>query len=292
MPKNSSPSSRTGPRIGAHVPTSGGMAKRSIAYAQMIQAEAIQVFASNPRGWAMPEANREADESFRMKAAELDIATYVHAPFLINLGSPTPSTYENSLASTKYSLSRGKDIGALGVVIHTGSAVDVNHVANAWKQIHDGMMPILESLTDDSPNLLLEPTAGQGQSLVKRLEDLSNYLEALEFHPKVGICLDTCHVFAAGHDIKVKGGMTETLDLLVSIAGVERVQLIHANDSMDVCGALKDRHQNIGVGEIGLDPFKELIAHPVIANVPLILETPGQETEHAREVALLKKFRR
>ena len=279
------------PRIGAHVPTSGGMAKRSIAYAQSIGAEAIQIFASNPRGWAMPEPNRIADEEFRTKAVELDIATYVHAPYLINLGSPTEATYHNSLASTAYSLQRGADIGALGVVIHTGSAVDVNHVANAWKQIHDGMMPILEALDDDSPTLLLEPTAGQGQSLVKRLEDLTYYLDALQYHPKVGICLDTCHVFAAGHDIKAKGGMTEMLDLLISIAGIERIQLIHANDSMDVCGALKDRHQNIGAGEIGVDPFKELLAHPAVVSAPLILETPGQEPEHTREVALLKKLR-
>jgi deoxyribonuclease-4 len=279
------------PRIGAHVPTSGGMAKRSIAYAQAINAEAIQVFASNPRGWAMPEANREADDAFRARASEINIVTYVHAPYLINLGSPTVATYENSLASTQYSLQRGRDIGALGVVIHTGSAVDASHVANAWKQIHDGMMPILEALPEESPTLLLEPTAGQGQSLVKRLEDLVHYLDAFEHHPKVGICLDTCHVFAAGHDIKKKGGMTETLDLLVSIAGAERLQLIHANDSMDVCGALKDRHQNIGDGEIGVDPFKELLAHPAVAHAPLILETPGQEPEHNKEVALLKKFR-
>jgi len=283
--------SATRPRIGAHVPTSGGMAKRSIAYALDVKAEAIQVFASNPRGWAMPEANFEADEAFRTKAAELDIATYVHAPFLINLGSPTVGTYENSLASTAYSLKRGAEIGALGVVIHTGSAVDVNHVAQAWKQIHEGMMPVLNSLGDDAPTLLLEPTAGQGQSLVKKLDDLTKYLEALEFHPKVGICLDTCHVFAAGHDISIKGGMTETLDLLVSIAGAERIQLIHANDSKDVCGALKDRHENIGDGKIGVDPFKELLAHPAVANAPLILETPGQELEHGKEVALLKKIR-
>ena len=283
--------SATRPRIGAHVPTSGGMAKRSIAYAVEVKAEAIQVFASNPRGWAMPDGNPDADAAFASKAAELDIATYVHAPFLINLGSPTVATYENSLASTAYSLRRGKEIGALGVVIHTGSAVDVNHVANAWKQIHEGMMPILNALPDDSPTLLLEPTAGQGQSLVKRLEDLTNYLEALEYHPKVGICLDTCHVFAAGHDIAKKGGMKQTLDLLVSIAGAERIQLIHANDSMDVCGALKDRHENLGEGKIGIDPFKELLAHPAVANAPLILETPGDETEHGAEVALLKELR-
>lgn len=279
------------PRIGAHVPTTGGMAKRSIDYAKTISAEAIQVFASNPRGWAMPESNPMADDAFKAQALELDIATYVHAPFLINLGSPTVGTYENSLASTAYSLKRGKEIAALGVVIHTGSAVDVNHVKQAWKQIHEGMMPILHALPDDSPTLLLEPTAGQGQSLVKKLDDLVNYLEALEYHPKVGICLDTCHVFAAGHDIAKKGGMKQTLDLLVSIAGAERIQLIHANDSMDVCGALKDRHENLGEGKIGIAPFKELLAHPAIANAPLILETPGNETEHGAEVALLKELR-
>ena len=136
------------PRLGAHVPTSGGMAKRSIEYAETIKAEAIQVFTSNPRGWAMPEPNSEADRAFVEKAAALDIETYVHAPFLINLGSPTEGTYKNSLASTAYSLRRGREINALGVVIHTGSAVDEGHVKQAWKQIHDGMMPILEKLDE------------------------------------------------------------------------------------------------------------------------------------------------
>ncbi|MEY3168783.1 MAG: hypothetical protein RL421_26 [Actinomycetota bacterium] len=267
------------------------MAKRSIEYAEAIKAEAIQVFASNPRGWAMPEANKDADLAFVEKARALDIETYVHAPFLINLGSPTEGTYKNSLASTEYSLRRGREISALGVVIHTGSAVDEGHVKQAWKQIHDGMMPILEKLTDEDPWLLLEPTAGQGQSLVKKLDDLKNYFDALEWHPKVGVCLDTCHVFAAGHDIKSKGGMTKTIDLLVEVAGAERIQLIHANDSMDVLGSLKDRHQNLGDGEIGVKPFEELIAHPAIANAPLILETPGEEPEHGREVALLRKMR-
>ena len=279
------------PRIGAHVPTSGGMAKRSIDYAETIAAEAIQVFTSNPRGWAMPETNHEADALFREKAEALDLETYVHAPFLINLGSPTEDTYKNSLASTAYSLKRGQEIGALGVVVHTGSAVKEENVANAWKQIKKGVMPILESLDNEAPFLLLEPTAGQGQSLVKKLDDIIKYFDALAWHPKVGVCLDTCHVFAAGHDIKSKGGMTKTIDLLVDIAGAERIQLIHANDSMDVLGSLKDRHQNLGDGEIGVKPFEELIAHPAVANAPLILETPGEEPEHGKEVALLRKMR-
>ena len=97
--------------------------------------------------------------------------------------------------------------------------------------------------------------------------------------------------FAAGHDIKSAGGMKKTIDLLVEIVGIERIQLIHANDSMDVLGSLKDRHQNLGKGEIGKGPFEELLAHPAIANAPLILETPGEEPEHGSEVALLKKMR-
>jgi deoxyribonuclease-4 len=279
------------PRLGAHTPTSGGMAKRSIAYAQEVRAEAIQVFASNPRGWAMPDANVEADTLFRDKALELDIETYVHAPFLINLGSPTVATYENSVASTAYSLRRAREIGSKGVVVHTGSAVDVDYVDKAWKQIKKGVMPVLNKLKDEDPWLLLEPTAGQGQSLVKKLDDLLYYFEALEWHPKVGVCLDTCHVFAAGHDIAKKGGMTETLDLLVKLIGIERIKLIHTNDSMDVCGALKDRHQNLGDGEIGLKAFEELLAHPVAQNAPLILETPGMEEKHGEEIALLSKMR-
>jgi deoxyribonuclease-4 len=279
------------PRLGAHTPTSGGMAKRSIAYAEEVRAEAIQVFASNPRGWAMPDANVEADTLFRDKALELDIETYVHAPFLINLGSPTVATYENSVASTAYSLRRAREIGSKGVVVHTGSAVDVDYVDKAWKQIKKGMMPVLNKLKDEDPWLLLEPTAGQGQSLVKKLDDLLYYFEALEWHPKVGVCLDTCHVFAAGHDIAKKGGMTETLDLLVKLVGIDRIKLIHTNDSMDVCGALKDRHQNLGDGEIGLKAFEELLAHPVAQNAPLILETPGMEEKHGEEIALLSKMR-
>jgi deoxyribonuclease-4 len=277
-------------RIGAHVPASGGLAKRALGYAETIGAEAIQVFVSNPRGWATPEGDLTADLKFRELAAERDISTWVHAPFLINLGSPTEATYINSLAATSYALKRSGEIGAHGAVIHTGSAVNASHVEKAWKQIHDGMMPILDALGDDAPYLLLEPTAGQGQSLCRTLEDLTHYLEALEYHPKVGICLDTCHVFAAGYDLAAEGGVKSTLDLLVEVVG-DRLKLIHANDSMDICGSLKDRHANLGEGHIGSAPFQDLLSHGATAGVPFILETPGNEPEHGREVALLKELR-
>jgi deoxyribonuclease-4 len=278
-------------RIGAHVPTSGGLVKRALGYAQTIGAETIQIFASNPRGWAMPDGNPAADKEFRDKAEAMDIATYIHAPFLINLGSPTEATYENSLASTEYSLKRSRELGARGTVIHTGSAVKEEFVAQAWKQIHDGMMPILEKLTSDDPFLLLEPTAGQGQSLVRRLDELIKYFDALEHHPQVGICIDTCHVFAAGHDITTGKGIDEMLGALTAVVPSDRIKLVHANDSMDVCGSLKDRHQSIGEGHIGQRPFQLLMAHPAMSGVPFILETPGEEPEHGNEVKILKKLR-
>lgn len=278
-------------RIGAHVPTSGGLVKRALGYAQTISAETIQIFASNPRGWAMPEGNPAADNEFKERAAALDITTYVHAPFLINLGSPTEATYENSLASTEYSLKRSRELGALGAVIHTGSAVKEEFVDQAWQQIHDGVLPILNQLKDDDPFLLLEPTAGQGQSLVRKLEELIKYFDALEHHPKLGICIDTCHVFAAGHDITSTNGVAEMLGALTKVIPSDRIKLVHANDSMDVCGALKDRHQSIGAGHIGEKPFQVLMAHPAMAGVPFILETPGEEPEHGKEVKILKKLR-
>lgn len=283
--------SATKNRIGAHVPTSGGLVKRALGYAQTIEAETIQIFASNPRGWAMPEPNATADKEFRNQAEAMDITTYVHAPFLINLGSPTEATYENSLASTEYALKRSRELGALGAVIHTGSAVKEEFVDQAWKQIHDGVLPILERLKADDPFLLLEPTAGQGQSLVRRLEELVKYFDALEHHPKVGICIDTCHVFAAGHDITTKSGVDEMLGALTAVIPSDRIKLVHANDSMDICGALKDRHQSIGAGHIGEKPFQTLMKHPSMNGVPFVLETPGEEPEHGREVKILKKLR-
>lgn len=260
-------------------------------YAEEIAAEAIQVFVSNPRGWAKSAGDPIADEKFRSQAADRDLLTYVHSPFLINLGSPNPVTYANSLGAVEYGLQRTAAIGALGLVVHTGSAVDAAHVDTAWQQIHDGVLPLLETLPSDAPALLLEPTAGQGQSLCRRLEDLERYFQALEWHPKVGVCLDTCHVFAAGYDISTSEGMAQAIDLLVEVVGAERLQLIHANDSMDICGSLKDRHQSIGAGHIGAEPFRALMAHPAVAGIPLILETPGNEPEHGSEIALLSSMR-
>ncbi|MFF5722220.1 deoxyribonuclease IV [[Kitasatospora] papulosa] len=278
--------------IGGHVPVAGGLAKVGLGYARELEAEAVQVFVANPRGWATPPGNPAQDELFRSECAADAVPAYVHAPYLINFGSHTEATVERSVLSLRHSLRRAREIGALGVVVHTGSATGGRPREEALAQVRTHMLPLLEELThDDDPFLLLESTAGQGSSLCSRTWDFGPYFEALDSHPKLGICLDTCHIYAAGHDLTGPAGMRQTLDLLVGTVGEGRLKLIHANDSKDVVGAHKDRHENIGAGHIGAGPFRELFRHPVTEGVPLIIETPGGKDCHAADVARLKELR-
>ncbi|MGW6362477.1 deoxyribonuclease IV [Streptomyces sp. NBC_00009] len=279
--------------VGGHVPVAGGLASVGLSYARELGAETVQVFVANPRGWATPPGNPKQDEAFRAACAAEDIPAYVHAPYLINFGSHTEATVEKSVESLRHSLRRAREIGALGVVVHTGSATGGREREVALAQVRERMLPLLDELThDDDPYLLLESTAGQGSSLCSRTWDFGPYFDALDAHPKLGVCLDTCHIFAAGHDLTGPAGMNQTLDLLVDTVGEGRLKLIHANDSKDVAGAHKDRHENIGSGHIGAEPFRALMAHPATENVPLIIETPGGKVGHATDVARLKELRK
>lgn len=274
------------------MPVAGGLASVGLAYAREMGAEAVQVFVANPRGWATPTGNPAQDELFRAQCAAESIPVYVHAPYLINFGSHTAATVEKSVESLRHSLRRGREIGALGVVVHTGSATGGRPREEAYAQVREYMLPLLDELThEDDPFLLLESTAGQGSSLCSRTWDFGPYFEALDHHEKLGICLDTCHVFAAGHDLAEPGGTKQTLDLLVDTVGAGRLKLIHANDSKEGVGAHKDRHANIGRGHIGREAFAELLSHPETDGVPLIIETPGGKEGHAADVALLKELR-
>ncbi|MFF8829033.1 deoxyribonuclease IV [Streptomyces sp. NPDC015131] len=278
--------------VGSHVPVAGGLARTGLPYARDIGAETVQVFVANPRGWATPAGNPAQDELFREQCAASGTPVYVHAPYLINFGSHSAATVEFSVASLRHSLRRAREIGALGVVVHTGSATGGRPRAEALAQVRTHMLPLLDELThEDDPYLLLESTAGQGASLCSRTWDFGPYFEALDAHPKLGICLDTCHIFAAGHDLTGEHGVRQTLDLLVGTVGEGRLKLIHANDSMDVVGAHKDRHANIGAGHIGEDAFRELMRHPATEGVPLVIETPGGKEGHAADIERLKKLR-
>jgi deoxyribonuclease-4 len=282
--------------VGTHVTVGKGLVAGAFARARELGCEAFQVFVGNPRGWALSAGDPREDIRFRDACAEAGMRTFIHAPYLVNLGSPTPATYERSVASVAHNLRRAAEIGAEGVVVHTGSFVDPSDSTErydaALRQVREGLLPVLEAVADaDAPWLLLEPTAGQGRSLCAGVEDLAPYLDALDHHPTAGICLDTCHVFAAGAPLDEPGGAAATLDRIVEIGGPGRLRLVHANDSMDVRGAFKDRHQNLGEGHIGVEAFRELLAHPATAGVPFVLETPGSRDPGNADLALLKELR-
>lgn len=277
--------------IGAHVPVAGGLAA-GLRYARAAGAEAIQVFVSNPRGWALAADDPGQDAVFAEHAAGVPV--FVHASYLVNLGSPGELTAQRSAESLRHSLRRGARIGARGVVVHAGSAVIPRargaDMEAALKQVREKLMPLLDEVADRGPDVLLEPMAGQGGGLVATVDDFAAYLDALDWHPRACVCLDTCHAYAAGHDLAAPAGVDRTLAALVNAAGPGRLKLVHANDSKDPCGSRRDRHENIGAGHIGAEPFRDLLHHPVTAGVPFVVETPGRINAHARDIALLKKL--
>jgi deoxyribonuclease-4 len=288
------------PLIGSHATVTGGVATGGLAYAAEVGAEVIQVFVSNPRGWAAGPG--DASEDARLREAEVPV--FIHATYMINLGSGNPEVAAKSADAVAHALRRGGDIGARGVVVHTGSAAgwaagdagDGDARERALRQTGEIVLPLLDKLGDDDPDLLFEPMAGQGQMLCAHAGDLASYLSAVEYHPKAGVCLDTCHLFAAGHDLTADGGVTAMLAELDTAAGgagagpgsggVSRVKLVHANDSLLGCGSRRDRHEAIGAGAIGPAPFGELLA--ALPEVPFVVETPGGKPGHARDIATLK----
>jgi deoxyribonuclease-4 len=287
---------RSAPPIGAHIQIRGGLAKGGLAYTDAVGARAVQVFVGNPRGWKLTAGDPKQDALFIEGCSERGVPSFIHTPFLVNVGSPTEATVDQSIASIVHNLARGAQLGCAGVVVHAGSAVGEDRYEAALRQLHERLLPVLEGLPDDGPRLLIEPTAGGGKSLAATVEDLGPYLAALEDHPLVGVCFDTCHAWAAGHDLAVPGGMTATLDVLEATVGPGRLGLVHANDSLDECGSKRDRHTTIGEGSIGTAPFAELLAHPSTSGVPVVVETPSEldgspSAGHKRDIDLLCSLR-
>ena len=276
--------------VGAHVPVGGGLLK-GLAYADEIGAQAVQVFVSNPRGWAPSAGDPAADEAFSGRCADSGRPSFVHAPYLVNFGSPTEATLRKSVDAVTHALRRAAAIGAQGVVVHAGSAVAGAHRDLAMGQLRTHLLPVLDALAPDGPKLLVEPTAGGGQALCATVQELAPWFEQLDGHEMLGVCLDTCHAFAAGHDLAAPGGMKKTLDALVKAVGRGRLKLVHANDSKDPVGSGRDRHESIGAGHIGKDPFAELFRHPAMRGVPLVVETPGDAAGHRQDVELLTALR-
>ena len=284
-----------GSPIGAHIQIRGGLATGGLRYADAVGAGAVQVFVGNPRGWRLTAGDPAEDARFAGGCTERGVPSFIHTPFLVNVGSPTEATVAQSITSIAHNLARGAALGCRGVVVHAGSAVGEDRYDAALRQLRDRLLPVLDRLPDDGPRLLIEPTAGGGKALAATVEDLGPYFAALEDHPLLGVCFDTCHAWAAGHDLAAPGGMTATLDALTATVGPGRLGLVHANDSLDACGSKRDRHTTIGAGSIGLEPFAELLAHPSMTGVPVVVETPSEldgspSAGHARDIAVLRSL--
>jgi deoxyribonuclease IV len=296
------------PLIGSHATVTGGLATGGLSYAADVGAEVIQLFVSSPRGWATGQGDAAEDTRLR----ESGMPVFVHATYLVNLGSGNPEVAAKSADAVAHALRRGAEIGARGVVVHAGSALgwpaaesgepgeQARAREQALRQVGELTLPLLDKLGEDDPDLLFEPMAGQGQMLCARAGEAAGYLSAVEHHPKAGLCLDTCHLFAAGHDLTAPGGVAAMLGELGMAAGTAAgtvpgeqarppVRLVHANDSLLGFGSKRDRHEAIGAGQIGTGPFRELLA--ALPDVPFVVETPGGKAGHARDIATLKGLR-
>lgn len=270
--------------MGAHISVAGGLLT-ALPRAAAVGAEALQIFVANPRGWAPPAPDPDGDAAFREQCT---LPVFVHAPYLINFGSPSPETLTRSVDALRFSLRRGRDVGARGVVVHAGSAVLGNRWEDAMIQVREQVLPLLDDVAD-GPRLLVEPTAGGGGALASDADSLGAYLDALDRDERVGVCLDTCHMHAAGHDLSTTATFARALRAYGSAIGRGRLGLVHVNDSRDPVGSKRDRHASIGAGTIGRDAFAALFSTPVSRRVPMVVETA--DTEHAADIAVLVALR-
>jgi deoxyribonuclease-4 len=273
--------------IGAHVPVASGLVRGGLAHAQAVGAEVVQIFLGNPRGWAPSRADEAADAAFTAACAQAGIPVFVHAPYLINLGSPSPPTVDRSTGALVHTLRRAADIRAQAVVVHAGSAVSAGRRAAAMAGVRAGILGALDQVPGAVP-LLIEPTAGGGAALAATLPSLGAYLDQLGRDERIGVCLDTCHLHASGHDLSTPTRMSRVMAAAVRVVAPLRIGLIHANDSRDACGSSRDRHASPGHGTIGAAAFRGLFTGAV-RGVPLVVETV--DAAHAHDVATLKAWR-
>jgi deoxyribonuclease IV len=273
-------------RVGAHVPVAGGLG-RALAHARASGCEAFQVFVSNPRAWAPPVTDPRGDERFRAATADAGLGpVFVHAPYLVNFASTSDQTWARSRSLVAATMARGAAIGAAGVVVHAGYEMGGGR-ARGLARTREAVLPLLDG---DGPDLLLEMTASGKGSMAARFEEAAEQLAACDDHPRLAVCLDTCHAHAAGYDLTTPAAATAVLDELVRTVG-DRVPLLHLNDTRDPLGARRDRHWRVGEGEIGDAAFAAVLAHPRLAGAAAVIETPGELPEHTSDVARLKRLR-
>ena len=277
-------------KIGAHVSTSGGISKAP-ARGREIGCEAIQIFGSSPQGWAFKAVPDPEVESFRQGAADSGIeAVFLHAIYLVNLGTSNTANLTKGIDSLINYMTLASRIGATAVIFHPGSHGGAGY-ESVLPQTVDAIKSVLEA-SPEGPYLAVENMAGMGQHIGARFEELGGILEAVN-SPRLKVCLDTQHSFAAGYDLTTGEGIEDMLAKLDDGPGSANVVAIHANDSKRPCGSGVDRHDNIGDGFIGEDGFAVFMGHPAFRDVPFLLEVPGFEGKgpDQQNMDILKRIR-
>lgn len=260
----------------------GGGLPRAVDRAEASRCEALQIFTKSAGQWRARPLPAEEIALFRQRVAETGIRPVVaHNSYLINVATSQPALRAQSIAALREELDRAHALGLDGLVMHPGSYTSGSE-ADGLRLIAEALAQLLDERPDVKTKILLEHTAGQGTNLGHRFEHLADIIDRLGGTSRVGVCIDTCHLLAAGYDICSEDGYRRTFEEFDRIVGIRRIHAFHLNDSKKPCGSRVDRHEHIGKGCLGLEPFRMLLNDPRFANHPMLLETPKLETPESK----------
>jgi len=264
----------SGPRLGAHMSIAGGMPK-AIERAVAVEATALQVFVKSSNQWAARPLPRDEIDSYRAaaKAAGVESHTLAHASYLINLASPDPILWEKSVTALRVELDRCEALGIPWLVVHPGSHVGSGTEAGMGKVGQALARALAPKASPGATGVLLEITAGQGNTLGSRFEELAEMMRLADGRELLGVCLDTCHALAAGYEFRDAASYRQTMATIDRTVGLDRIRGIHLNDSKGDLGSHVDRHEHIGRGKVGLEAFRLLLNDERFRDVPMVLET-------------------
>jgi len=272
--------------LGCHVSTAGGL-PRALDRAHDLSCTTAQVFVSSNRRWSIRELDEEEAESFRAGTPDFPGGVHAHACYLINLANPEADKLTKSLDTLSAELVRCDELGIPYLVIHPGSHLDEGE-EEGLKRIRDGIDEVHDRVGERDARLLIENMAGQGSVLPYRFEQMRTLRESVEQPDRLGYCLDTCHLHASGYDLGTADQYEAVMEEAESVLELDRVKLLHLNDSREEAGSRVDRHEHIGEGTIGAAAFRRLMNDPRWERVPKILETPTGDDAHASYARNLK----
>jgi deoxyribonuclease IV len=269
------------PRLGAHLSISGGL-PRAVDRAVASRCEALQIFTKSTGQWRARVIPDDEMVLFRRRVADTGIhPVLAHNSYLINIAAAAPALREQSMSALLEEYDRADALGLQGLVMHPGSFTTGTE-PEGLRLIASGLRALLRTRRRATPLILLEHTAGQGTNLGHRFEQLAEIIDHLDGSPRVGVCLDTCHLLAAGYDICSEEGYVQTFREFDRRLGLDRLKAFHLNDSKRPCGSRVDRHEHIGKGCLGLEPFRRIVTDPRFAGLPMLLETPKLDTPESR----------